>query len=301
MGDEITYLDLLVLRKVDADASVEKFGQQINTSFFEAANILGTMKIKGLVDIQSSIGGQSPLVVTGTGTDALATAMQKAAEPIDSLDQAILKAIGGGARELGALTNTLNIRSTDLAYHLHKLKSQDYIDHDVRSAKVMLSLTEKGFILTGGAVIKPVEKTPTTAPVASTSAAGPTHPLTGARVGGVSASSPSSMPGIASASKDIQDIFMVGVAKQAVKPASVPISSNPSAASPAAPVISSAPKQTTLVADPPGPLVLDKQAMMFSKIEYYIKSYLPYFVLFVLLCVFVAYAMLTGAYKPPVA
>jgi len=63
MGEELTYLDLLVLRKIDSDSSVEKFGQQINTSFFETANVLGTMKIKGFVDIQSSIGGQSPLVV----------------------------------------------------------------------------------------------------------------------------------------------------------------------------------------------------------------------------------------------
>jgi len=315
MGDEITYLDLLVLRKVDAEATVEKFGQQINTSFFEAANILGTMKIKGLVDIQSSIGGQSPLVVTGTGTDALATAMQKAAEPIDSLDQAILKAIGGGARELTLLTNTLNIRSTDLAFHLHKLKSQDYIDHDVRSAKVMLSLTEKGFILTGGAVIKPAERNaggaaPMSGALSASSSpiTGATHPLTGTRIGtpapahpAVSSSSPSSMPGLASAPKDIQDI-LVGVAKPAPKPSlgaaySKSAASASNASTAPSPSVS---KQTTLPENALPP-VLDKQSMMLSKFEFYVKAYLPYAVLLVLLGVFIAYAWMTGMFKPPAA
>lgn len=273
MGEELTYLDLLVLRKVDSDSSVEKFGQQINTSFFETANVLGTMKIKGLVDIQSSIGGQSPLVITGTGSDVLATAMQKAAEPIDSLDQAILKAIGGGARELGLLTNTLNIRSADMAFHLHKLKSQDYIDHEVRSAKVSLSLTEKGFMLTGGAVIKPAAPAPA-ASVASSpiQSSGQSPPVSG----------------ISSAPKDIQDI-MVGMAKP--KP-----TNTPAANAPARPV--SAPSAQTSLPQYNGPKVLDKQAMMFSKLEYYVKAYTPYVVLLILLCVFVLYALLTGMNKP---
>jgi len=275
MGEELTYLDLLVLRKIDSDSSVEKFGQQISTSFFETANVLGTMKIKGFVDIQSSIGGQSPLVVTGTGSDILATAMQKAAEPIDSLDQAILKAIGGGARELGALTSTLNIRSADMAFHLHKLKSQDYIDHEVRSAKVMLSLTEKGFILTGGAVIKPAAPAPVASVASSPIQSSPVHPI------------PSQSSGSAvSTPNDIQDI-MVGMAK--------PKPTAPAAHAPARPASTSA--QTSLP-EYSGPKVLDKQAMLFSKLEYYVKAYAPYAVLLVLLCVFVAYAVLTGMNKP---
>ena len=97
MSEEINYLDLIILRKIDAESSIEKFGTQINTSYFETANLLGTMKIKGLLDIQSSIGGQSPILITGDGRDLLSEAVRKAAEPPDTLDQAILHALAGGA------------------------------------------------------------------------------------------------------------------------------------------------------------------------------------------------------------
>jgi hypothetical protein len=149
MSDDITYLDLLILRKVDAESTVEKFGSQINTSFFEAANLLGTMKIKGLIDIQSSIGGQSPLVITGDGRDLLAEATRKSTEPSDTLDQAILHALAGGVGDLYSLQSAINIRSRDLAFHLHKLKNLDLMDYEVRSGKVRLFLTEKGFNQTG--------------------------------------------------------------------------------------------------------------------------------------------------------
>ena len=157
MADEINYLDLIVLRKMDAESSVEKFGSAINTSFFETANILGTMKIKGLVDIHSSIAGHSPLVITGEGQDFLAMAMQKASEPLDALDHAALSAIGSGIRDLNSLQQSINVRGRDLALHLHKLKMQDYIDHEVRSGRVLLSLTEKGFVLAGNATWRPPE------------------------------------------------------------------------------------------------------------------------------------------------
>jgi len=151
MGDDITYLDLLVLKKLDKESTVEKFGMKINTSFFDTANLIGSMKIKGLVNIESSIvGGQSPIMITGEGRDLISSAIQKAGEPIDTLDQTILNALVSGVRDLTALQKVINIRARDLAFHLYKLKSYDYIDQTVQSAKVNFSLTEKGFLLTKG-------------------------------------------------------------------------------------------------------------------------------------------------------
>ncbi|GEM_PF-783658 len=149
--EDTNYLDLIILKKIDASSSVEKFGTMINTSFFETANLLGTLKVKGLLDFQTSIGGQSPVALAGEGKEFLEHASRKAGEEIDQLDRAILSLLAGGVRDLGALTSAINIRPKDLAFHLNKLKVSDYVDYEVRSSKVSLSLTEKGFMLAGGA------------------------------------------------------------------------------------------------------------------------------------------------------
>ncbi|MFH1095731.1 MAG: hypothetical protein V1728_05945 [Candidatus Micrarchaeota archaeon] len=149
MEEEINYLDLLILKKIDAESSVERFGSHINTSFFETANLLGGMKIKGLIEIQTAIGGQSPITITGYGTDIIAEAERKYAEPLDTLDRAILHTLAGGVRDLQGLSSVINIRPKDLAFHLYKLRAGNYIEHEVRSAKVSFLLTEKGFNLVG--------------------------------------------------------------------------------------------------------------------------------------------------------
>lgn len=261
MSEDITYLDLLVLRKIEPDSSVEKFGQQINTSFFEAANILGTMKIKGLIDIQSSIGGQSPVMITGSGSDVLAAAANKASEPIDALDLAILRALNSGVRELGALQSHLNVRSSDLAYHLYKLKSQDFIDHEIRSAKVFLSLTEKGFLTAGG------KEAPANVPSAA------------ARETVEQAAKPSLSLG-ASAPKDIEDLLGLNEApaQQIQKSAQKPQPASKSQPS------FQAPK-------------LDRRKMLASKLEYYAKAYAPFAVLLMLFLLFLAYALISRIWK----
>ncbi len=148
--NELTFLDLVILKKVDPDSTVEKFGSLINTSFFETANLLGTIKIKGYINIESSVGGVSQVGLTDAGKSLLVFAEQKAKEPIEPLDNAILHSLAGGARELEALQNALNIRSGDLAYHINKLVGQGFMDFEVRSAKVYFVLTEMGFNATGG-------------------------------------------------------------------------------------------------------------------------------------------------------
>ncbi|MCX8175157.1 MAG: hypothetical protein N3E51_03045 [Candidatus Micrarchaeota archaeon] len=147
--NELTFLDLVILRKIDSESTVEKFGPLINTSFFETANLLGTVKIKGYINIESSVGGSSRVTITDAGSSILAVASQRAKEPLEPLDNAILHAVASGARELEALQNAINVRSADLAFHIFKLVSQGLMDYEVRSAKVRLLLTEAGFNATG--------------------------------------------------------------------------------------------------------------------------------------------------------
>jgi len=148
--DELNFLDLAILKKVDSEASVERFGSIINTSFFETANLLGTVKIKGYVNIESSVGGISKVTLTEAGSALLSVAEQRAKEPIEPLDNAILHALAGGAKELDALQSSLNIRSGDLAFHIGKLVAQGLMDYSVKSAKVSFVLTEAGFNSVGG-------------------------------------------------------------------------------------------------------------------------------------------------------
>jgi hypothetical protein len=156
--NELTFLDLVVLKKIDADSSVEKFGSAINTSFFETANLLGTIKIKGYLDIEPSIGGLSKVALTEAGKGILFMAEKKASEPLEPLDNAILHAFAGGAGSLEAVQASLNVRSADLAYHINKLVSQGYADYGVRSGKVNFTLTEQGFNSTGGVKSAPVKQ-----------------------------------------------------------------------------------------------------------------------------------------------
>jgi hypothetical protein len=148
--NELNFLDLVILKRIDANSSVESFGSTINTSFFETANLLGTVKIKGYINIETSIGGISRVTITDAGTGILTLAEKKAEGPVEPLDNALLHALAGGAKDPEALQSTLNIRSGDLAYHINKMVAQGFMDYDVRSGKVGLMLTEKGFNSTGG-------------------------------------------------------------------------------------------------------------------------------------------------------
>ena len=165
--NELTFLDLVILKKIDANSSVENFGSTINTSFFETANILGTVKIKGYVSIESSLGGISKVAITDAGMGILALAEKKSAEPIEPLDNALLHALAGGAKDPEALQSQLNIRSGDLAYHINKMVAQSFMDYEVRSGKVGLMLTEQGFNSTGGVKVQGAPASAAVQPVAA--------------------------------------------------------------------------------------------------------------------------------------
>ncbi len=141
---ELTFLDLIVLQRIGPDTTLERFGSKINSSFFEAANILGTIKLKGYVDIDSALGA-SKVALSDAGKAVLATAEEKSAGEIDGLDKGILGAISKGMKDPEKIAERLNIRSGDLAFHLYKLVKTNHIDYDLRSGRVSLMLTESGF------------------------------------------------------------------------------------------------------------------------------------------------------------
>lgn len=147
MVDEINFSDLLALKKISPDTVVEKFGSAINSSFFDAANILGSLKIKGLVDYGTNSPGQNVINITDVGNKLLGDADLSSKEATDNLDMEIIHQLGAGKRELSDISNSINVSQTDLAMHLNKLLVNEYIDAAFRNGVVNINLTDKGFNL----------------------------------------------------------------------------------------------------------------------------------------------------------
>ncbi len=146
MGEDVDFVDLSALKKIQPDTVVEKFGSTINSSFFDASNVLGTLKIKGLVDFTSSIGGQNAIAITEEGKKALDEANSRSMEPIDNLDSSILVQLSSGKKSVKELESALNLRTKDLSLRLYKLDEQQFIKADFRNGSLEVVLTEKGFM-----------------------------------------------------------------------------------------------------------------------------------------------------------
>lgn len=146
MADEINFMDLMALKKLSPDSVVEKFGGLVNSSFFDASNMLGSLKIKGLVDFTTAVPGQNHIEITEIGKQLLNDAEAKAALPFDQLDLEILKNLSGGKRSMHDITSTLNIRPKDLAMHINKLSVNQFLNAEFRNGNMDLMLTEKGFM-----------------------------------------------------------------------------------------------------------------------------------------------------------
>ena len=146
MANEINFMDVTVLKRIKPDTTVEKFGGLINSSFFDASNALGTLKLKGLVDFTTYVPGQNSITVTEMGKKLLEEADSKEKMPFDQLDLAILVQLSAGKRNLADLSTAVNINSKDLAMHLYKLGEQQYISVDIKNGSLDMSLTEKGFM-----------------------------------------------------------------------------------------------------------------------------------------------------------
>lgn len=147
--EELTFTDLAVLERIGENTVVEKFGTRINSSFFDAANILGTLKQKGLIDFKSSFPGPSEVFLTDKGKMVMGLAKEKAAQETDRLDEIILQTIANGYKDPKRIEDKLNIKSSDLAYHLNRLSVQNLASYNFRSGKVEFSLTEQGFSRAG--------------------------------------------------------------------------------------------------------------------------------------------------------
>jgi len=143
--EDLTFSDLAVLERIDETTVLEKFGTKINSSFFDAANMLGTLKQKGYVDLKSQSLGPTPVVLTDTGKGVLALSREKAAQELEQLDEVMLSLIANGLKDPKAIVDKLNMRSSDVAYHLQRLISQDFASYVFRSGRIELSLTDQGF------------------------------------------------------------------------------------------------------------------------------------------------------------
>ena len=146
MQDNINFIDLVALMRITPDSTVERFGGLINSSFFDASNILGSLKQKGLVDFVTSFPSQSAISVTESGRQLITDAQEKATMAFDTLDMEVLKEIASGKRTLPDLTAGVNVTSKDLALHLNKLSVQQFIAYELRNGNMGITLTEKGFL-----------------------------------------------------------------------------------------------------------------------------------------------------------
>ena len=57
MSDEINFMDLASLLSIGPDTTLERLGSAINASIFDASNMAGTLKQKGLIDFTASYPG----------------------------------------------------------------------------------------------------------------------------------------------------------------------------------------------------------------------------------------------------
>ena len=145
---ELTFEDILVLKRIEPDTVVERFSSKINASFFEAANMLGKLKLKGYVDIEATP-GLSKVWLTEGGKTILKMVEERGGADLDALDVSILRAISAGANTAPTVAKTLNIRHSDLAFHMYRLLAHDLIDYGMQTTKagwdVTVMLTEAGF------------------------------------------------------------------------------------------------------------------------------------------------------------
>ncbi|MDE1851511.1 MAG: hypothetical protein KGH69_02380 [Candidatus Micrarchaeota archaeon] len=156
--DEINFTDLACLLQIKPDMALEKFGSAINASIFDASNLAGTLKQKGLIDFTSYYPGPNTLIITDAGKNLIAEADTRSAEQFDILDETILTQLSTGKKAPIEIQNTLNLRPRDLAMRLYKLYKQGLLIYELKSGTVDLLLTESGFLKTSKQKAQPAAK-----------------------------------------------------------------------------------------------------------------------------------------------
>jgi len=153
--NDITFLDVACLLKITPETTLEKLGGVLNSSIFDAANIAGTLKQKGLIEFSAAFPGPTGLEITDAGKALINELNAKITEPTDALDEEILRQLSGGKRLPLELQNTLSLAPKDLAFRLYKLSKQNLIVYEVKNGGVELMLTEQGFLKTKTAQAQP--------------------------------------------------------------------------------------------------------------------------------------------------
>ena len=151
MSEDVEFIDLAALLKITENTTIERFGSYINASIFDASNIAGTLKKKGLIDFTTYYPGPNAIVITDAGKNFIAEADAKAAEPFDALDEAVLEQLSRGSKLPAELQSALNIRPRDMALRLYKVFKQGFIIYELKSGGLQLMLTEQGFLKAGEA------------------------------------------------------------------------------------------------------------------------------------------------------
>ena len=150
MLDDITFMDLASLLKITPNTPMEKLGTALNATIFDASNVAGTLKQKGLIDFTANYPGPNFITITDAGRALIAEAESKSGSALDTLDHSLLAQMSGGKRLLIDLQNSLGIRAKDLAFRLYKLYRQNFIIYELRNGSVALLLTEQGFLQAKG-------------------------------------------------------------------------------------------------------------------------------------------------------
>lgn len=146
MTDEINFMDLAVLLKITPNTPLEKLGGIMNSSIFDASNIAGSMKQKGLIEFTAYYPGPNSINITEQGRALISEADTKSSEQFDELDFHILQNLSGGKRLPSELQSSLNLRPKDLALRLYKESKQGFMTYDIKNGGIELMLTEKGFL-----------------------------------------------------------------------------------------------------------------------------------------------------------
>ncbi|HUB92547.1 MAG TPA: hypothetical protein VL945_01155 [Candidatus Saccharimonadales bacterium] len=172
MPDEITFMDLASLLKITPNTPLEKLGSALNASIFDASNIAGTLKQKGLIEFTANYPGPNMITITDAGKALIKEADDKSTAASDALDESILTQLSGGKRLPVELQNTLNLRPRDLAMRLYKLNKQNLMIYELKNGGVELLLTEQGFLKAKGGQTIQRPAMPQPAPSAQPSAPG---------------------------------------------------------------------------------------------------------------------------------
>ncbi|BCS90866.1 MAG: hypothetical protein ARM1_0323 [Candidatus Micrarchaeota archaeon] len=144
-----TFNELIALTRINDEASVERFSSIMNMQYFDASNLLGSLKAKGLIDFSSiSLTNASKIDITESGKRFFEYALSESTKDIDQLDIELIRRISNGTNDFNNLKKSLNIFETDLTLHLFKLFRKGYVNYSIADANnSYFTLTSSGFIL----------------------------------------------------------------------------------------------------------------------------------------------------------